>query len=79
MAAICRDRLLTELAQQYDVHANKIKDWRKSLMAEAGSLFDSGASQGPSDSEEEVAELHARIGELPMERDFLSKALGRGR
>ena len=79
MAAIRGDKTLAELAQQYDVHANQIQDWKKRLTAEAGSLFESGASQAASDSEEKVAELHAKIGELTMERDFLSKALGRGR
>ena len=79
MAAFRGDKTVAELAQQYDVHPNQIQDWKKRLMAEAGSLFESGASHGSSDSEEKVAGLHAKIGELTMERDFLSKALGRGR
>jgi len=79
MAAIRGDKTLAELAQPYDVHPSQIQDWKKRLTAEAGSLFESGANQKASDSEEKVAELHAKIGELTMERDFLSKALGGGR
>ena len=79
MAAIRGDRTLAELAQQYDVHPNQIQDWKKRLMAEAESLFEGGGSHAASDSEGKVAELHAKIGELTMERDFLSKALGRDR
>jgi len=48
-------------------------------MTEAVTLCESGANQKAADSEEKVAELHAKIGKLTMERDFLSKALGRGR
>lgn len=78
MAAVRGDKTLAELAQQYDVHPNQIQDWKKRLTAEAGSLFESGSSQAASDQEGKIAELHAKIGELTMERDFLSKAFGRG-
>lgn len=66
MAAICGDRTLAELAQPYDAHPNEIQDWKKRLMGEAESLFEGGGSHATSDSEEKVAELHARIGELTM-------------
>jgi len=79
MAATRGDKTLAGLAQQYDVQPNQIKDWKKRLTAEAGALFESGGSQAASDNEEKVADLHSRIGELTMERDFLFKALGRGR
>lgn len=79
MAAIRGDKTLAELAQQYDVHPNQIQDWKKRLAAEAESLFENGSGQAASDSEGKIVELHAKIGELTMERDFLSKALGRDR
>ena len=75
MAAMKGDKTLAELAQQYEVHPNQIQDWKKRLMTEAERLFESGAAQSGS-SEEKVQELHAKIGELTMEKDFLSKALG---
>lgn len=79
MAAIRGDKTLADLAQQYDVHPNQIQDWKKRLVSEAESVFDSGGGHGATESEEQMQALRAKIGELTMERDFLSKALGRGR
>lgn len=78
LAAIRGDRTLAELAEQYDVHPNQIQDWKKKLMSGAEEVFGEGASS--SDSKEQEAEkLHAKIGRLTMENDFLAKALGRDR
>lgn len=79
MAAIREDKTLAELAQQYDVHPNQIQDWKKRLMAEAEHIFGNGNAQADNAAEEKVEALHAKIGELTMERDFLSKALGHDR
>lgn len=79
MAAIRGDKTLAELAQQYDVHPNQIQDWKKRLTSEAERLFEHGNAHADNDSEEKVEGLHAKIGELTMERDFLAKALGRDR
>ena len=79
MAAVRGDKTLAEIAQQYDVHPNQIQDWKKRLMSEAEHVFDNGSAHGSGDGEHKIAELHAKIGELTMERDFLSKALGRDR
>lgn len=79
MAAICGDKTLAELAQQYDVHPNQIQNWKKRLTAEAESLFENGNGQAAPDNDGKIIELHAKIGELTMERDFLSKVLGRDR
>ena len=78
MAAVRGDKTLAELSQQYDVHPNQIQDWKKRLMTCAEQLFESG-SHAVEDSDRKVQELHAKIGELTMDRDFLSKALGRDR
>lgn len=78
LAAIRGDRTLAELAEQYDVHPNQITDWKKRLMSGAEEVFGEGASS--SDGKEQEAEkLHAKIGRLTMENDFLAKALGRDR
>ncbi len=79
MAAIRGDKTLAELAQHYDVHPNQIQDWKKRLMAQAEHLFENGNAHTESSHEGKVQDLHAKIGELTMERDFLSKALGRDR
>ena len=78
MAALRGEKTLAELADSYDVHANQIQEWKKQLLAKAAQIF--GGSQ-PSDGagDATVHRLHAKIGELTMERDFLAKALGRDR
>ena len=78
LAAIRGDKTIVELAQQFEVHPNQIADWKKRLLAGAEHLFDNGAPVSE-DDDRKVTELHAKIGELTMERDFLSKALGRVR
>jgi len=73
MAAIRGDKTLAELAQQYDVHPNQIQDWKKRLTAEAGALFESGAGQAASDSEEKVAVYSSQGGpRFQMMRDLAS-------
>ena len=68
LAAINGEKTLAELAEQFDVHPNQITTWRSQLLEGAAGVF--GA---PID----VKTLHAKIGELTLERDFLSGALGK--
>ena len=76
LAALKGDRTLSELAEQYDVHPNQIQEWKKKLLESAEQVFDKG-SRSATDSEFKIKELHAKIGQLTMERDFLERGLER--
>ncbi len=76
LAAIKGDETLSELARRYQINANLIVKWKKLLLENSGEVFASGKGLAP-DRESEIKSLHAKIGEITMEIDFLSKALGR--
>ena len=76
MAAIKGDETLSELSQRYNVNANLIVKWKKQLLENASEVFASSKGLAPS-REAEIKALQAKIGEITMENDFLSKALGR--
>lgn len=76
LATIKGDRTLAELAEQFDVHPNQIQDWRKRLVESADTVF-GGGQQQREERDEKVKELHAKIGQLTMERDFLEQGLER--
>ena len=73
MEAIKGEVTLAELAQRYDVHPNQINQWRSQLMERAAEVFarPEQAETPPVD----LKVLHAKIGELALENDFLESAL----
>jgi transposase len=76
LEAAKNEKTTAELAREYGVHANQIGAWKRQLLENAAGLFESSANKR-FDNEEEVKELHAKIGELMMERGFLAGKLSR--
>lgn len=75
LEAVKEEEPLIAIAERFDVHPNQISTWKRRLLQEAASVFgetEKDKAKGPN-----VAELNAKIGELTMELDFLSSALGR--
>ena len=75
LAAIKGDRTLAQLAEQFDVHPNQITSWKAQLEGRAADVFGPGA--GAAQPAIDVKSLHAKIGELTLENDFLSGALSK--
>ena len=73
LSAIAGDRTLAELAQQFDVHPNQITSWKRQAMENLPDIFD----KQPKEPGIDLKALHAKIGQLTLENDFLESALTR--
>jgi transposase len=74
LAAVKGDRTLAQLAEQFDVHPNQITSWKAQLEGSAANVFGSGSAAATPPAVD-VKSLHAKIGELTLENDFLEGAL----
>lgn len=77
LEALRGDRTIQEIASRHKVHPNQVSMWKRQAMDGLGEVFSNGADQARRDFEAEVHDLHAKIGQLTVERDFLARGLKR--
>lgn len=75
LEAIKEEQTLVQLAERFDVHPNQITKWKKQMLDRANEVF--AKEKKTQDGQPSIKELHAKIGQLAMENDFLETALGR--
>jgi len=73
LAAVKGDKTISELSQQFNVHPNQITQWKTQLLERMSVVFE-GSGQTES-AAVDIKTLHAKIGELTLENDFLESAL----
>lgn len=77
LEALSGAHTLAELAAKHDVHPNMISQWKRTAQANLPALFAKKTDRSEATRDAELKELHAKIGQLTVENDFLSKAFGR--
>ena len=77
LEALRGDQTLAELASRHKVHPNLITMWKRQASEGMVDVFSSKKGARDSSHEAEIKELHAKIGELTVEKDFLARAFGR--
>jgi transposase-like protein len=77
LEALRGDKTIQQIAARHKVHANQVGTWKRQAMDGLGEVFSNGADRARRDIEAEVHDLHAKIGELTVERVFLARGLKR--
>ena len=79
LEAIKGEQTISELGSRYGIHPNMITTWKRQAIENMATAFSSKAERARSADDAHIKDLHAKIGQLTVERDFLAKAFGRCR
>lgn len=79
LEAIRGEQTLSDLAARYEVHPNMITNWKRQAIENMAAVFSGAAEHSDKANDDQIKDLHAKIGQLTVERDFLAKAFGRCR
>lgn len=77
LEALRGDKTIQEIATKHKVHPNQVSTWKRQAVDGLDEVFSNGPDRARQDHETEVHDLHAKIGQLTVERDFLAKGLKR--
>lgn len=77
LSALSGEHTLSELAGKYGVHPNQISQWKKQAKEGIVASFTNKGNGGPRANEAQIKELHAKIGQLTVEKDFLAQAFAK--
>lgn len=75
LEAIRGEKTIAEIAAHHEVHPTQVTSWKNEVLEKLVGIF--GGENSNRDEKERIRELHAKIGELTVERDFLEGALGK--
>ena len=77
LAALRGDKTIQEIAARHKVHPNQVSSWKRQAVEGLGDVFSNGPDKARMDHDDEVRDLHAKIGELTVVNDFLARGLKR--
>ena len=77
LAALRGDKTIQEIAARHKVHPNQVSIWKRQAVDGLGAVFSNGPDKARMEHDDEVRDLHAKIGELTVVNDFLAKGLKR--
>lgn len=77
LEALRGDKTVQEIAAKHKVHPNQVSTWKRQAMDGLSKVFSDGTDRERQDHESEIRDLHAKIGQLTVERDFLAGGLKR--
>ena len=77
LSAIREEHTITELSSQYGVHPTQINKWKRLALSGMKNIFSDNTSKQQHQHDNQVKDLHAKIGQLAVEKDFLADASSR--